>query len=157
MDGFWFWSRKRPCGTVSHIGTEFGLVGTIFGLSSNEPRVGLFSESLFLEIIVYLENVFEVGFVPCLWLIWRSKLGRVGCRVNGTLPGQYLMKNSTNEGKWEPLACYGVQQRAIACNRQVVATLQHGPLRCGDTCVISCFVCFQLQTVIISSSKLRFG
>ena len=132
MDGFWFWGRKRPCGAFSHIGTEFQVVGTVFGSSSNEPRVGLFSKSLFLEIVVYLENVFEVGFVPCLCLIWRSKLGQVGCRVNGTLPGQYLMKNSTNEDKGEPLACYGVQQRATACNRQAVATLQRGTLWLGD-------------------------
>ena len=108
MDGFWFWGRKRPCGTVSHIGTEFRVVGTVFGPSSDEPRVGLLLKLLFSEIIVYLENMFEVGFVPFLWLIWLSELGRVGCRMNGTLPGQFLMKNSTNEGKWEPLACYGV-------------------------------------------------
>ena len=89
MDEFWFWGRKRPCGKVSHIGTEFQVVGTVFGPSLDEPRVGLFSKSLFLEIVVYLENVFEVGFVPCLWLIWRSKLGMFGCRVNGTLPGRF--------------------------------------------------------------------
>ena len=59
----------------------------VFGPSLDEPRIGLFSKSLFLKIFVYLENVFEVGFVPCLWLIWRSKLGRVGYRVNGTLSG----------------------------------------------------------------------
>ena len=80
------------------------MVGTVFGSSPDEPRVGLFSKSLFSKIVVYLENVFEVGFVPCLWLIWRSKLGRVGCRVNRTLPGQFLVKNSTNGGKGEPLA-----------------------------------------------------
>ena len=62
MDGFWFWGRKRPCGTTSHIGTEFRVVGTVFESSPDEPRVGLFSKSLFLEIVVYLENVFEVGF-----------------------------------------------------------------------------------------------
>ena len=99
MDGFWFWGDKRPCGTISHIGTEFRVVGTVFGPSPDEPRVGLFSKSLFSEIIVYLENVFEVGFVPCLWLIWRSKLGRVGFRVNETLPGRFLVKNRTNGGK----------------------------------------------------------
>ena len=54
------------------------MVGTVFGPSLDEPRVGLFSKSLFSKIVVYLENVFELGFVPCLWLIWRSKLGRVG-------------------------------------------------------------------------------
>ena len=126
MDGFWFWGRKRPCGTVSHIGTEFRVVGTVFGPSSDEPRVGLLLKLLFSEIIVYLENMFEVGFVPFLWLIWLSELGRVGCRMNGTLPGQFLMKNSTNEGKWEPLACYGVQQHATACSRQAAAMLQRG-------------------------------
>ena len=89
MDEFWFWGRKRPCGIVSHIGTEFRVVGTVFGPSLDEPRVGLFSKSLFLEIVVYLENVFEVGFVPCLWIIWHSKLGLFGCRVNGTLPGRF--------------------------------------------------------------------
>ena len=99
MDGFWFWGDKRQCGTISHIGTEFRVVGTVFGPSPDEPRVGLFLKSLFSEIIVYLENVFEVGFVPCLWLIWRSKLGRVGCRVNETLPGRFLVKNRTNGGK----------------------------------------------------------
>ena len=65
--------------------------------------------------VVYLENVFEVGFMPCLWLIWRSKLGRVGFRVNGTLLGRFLVKNSTNRGKGEPLACYGVQRHATVC------------------------------------------
>ena len=38
------------------------MVGTVFGPSPDEPRVGLFSKSLFSEIVVYLENVFEVGF-----------------------------------------------------------------------------------------------
>ena len=109
MDRFLFWDHKRPCGTVSHIGIEFWVVGTVFGPSSDEPRVRLFLKSLFLEIVVYLENMFEVGFVPCLWLIWLSKFGRVGFQVNGTLPGLFLMKNSTNGGKWEPLARYGVQ------------------------------------------------
>ena len=110
MDRFCFWGRKRPRGTVSHIGTEFRVVGTVFGPSQNEPRVGLFSKSLFSEIIVYLENVFEVGFVSCLWLIWSSKLGQVGCQVNGTLPGRFLVKDITNGAKGEALACYGVKQ-----------------------------------------------
>ena len=131
MDRFWFWGRKRPCGIVSHIGTEFRVVGTIFGPSPDEPRVGLSSKSLFLEIVIYVENVFEVGFVPCLWLIWRSKLGRVGCQVNGTLPGLFLVKNSTNGGKGEPLTRYGVQQHAIACSRQAAALLQRGTARYG--------------------------
>ena len=107
MDRFWFWVRKRPCGIISHIRIEFRVVGTVFGLSP--AKVGLFSKSLFSEIVVYLENVFEVGFVPCLWLIWRYKLGRVGCWVNGTLLGRFLVKNSINGGKGEPLAHYGVQ------------------------------------------------
>ena len=105
MNGFWFWGHKRPCGTISHIRTEFRVIGTVFGPPPNEPRVG----SLFSKIVVYLENVFEVGFVPCLWLIWHSKLGRDGYRVNETLPGRFWVKNSTNEGKGEPLARYGVQ------------------------------------------------
>ena len=88
MDGFWFWGCKRPYGTVSHIETEFRVVGTIFRLSSY-VRVGLFSKSLFSDIVIYLENLFEVGFMPCLWLIWCPKLGRVSCRVNGTLPRQF--------------------------------------------------------------------
>ena len=50
MDGFWFWGRKRPCGIVSHIGTEFRVVGTVFGPSSNEPGVGLFLKSLFRKL-----------------------------------------------------------------------------------------------------------
>ena len=79
MNGLWFWGRKRPCGTASHIGIEFWVVGTVFGPTSDEPRVCLFFKSLFSKIVVYLENVFEVGFVSCLWLIWRSKLGQVGC------------------------------------------------------------------------------
>ena len=88
----------------------------VFGPSLDEPKVGLFLKSLFPKIVIYLENVFEVGFVPCLWLIWRSKLGRVGCRVNGTLPGRFLVKNSTNGGKGEPLTLYGVQQHTTACS-----------------------------------------
>ena len=39
------------------------MVGTVFGLSPDEPRVGLFSKSLFSAIVIYLENVFDVGFV----------------------------------------------------------------------------------------------
>ena len=65
MNGFWFWGCKRACGIVSHIKIEFRVVGTIFGPSSY-VRVGLFSKSLFSEIVIYLENVFEVGFMPCL-------------------------------------------------------------------------------------------
>ena len=127
MDKFWFWDHKRPCGTVSNIGTEFRVVGTVFGPSPDEPRVGLFS-----EIAVYLENVFEVGFVPCLWLIWRSKLGRVGCWVNGTLPRRFLVKkNITNGDKGEPLARYGVQHHSTTCNRQAAAMLQRGTARYG--------------------------
>ena len=126
MDGFWFWSHKRLCGTVSHIGTEFQVVGTVFRPSPDELRVGLFLKSLFSEIVVYLENVFEMGFVPYLWLIWHSKLGRVGCLVNGTLLGLFLVKNSTNRGKGEPLARYGMQQHATTCSRQAAATLQLG-------------------------------
>ena len=154
MDGFWFWGLKRPCGTVSHIGTEFRVVGMVFGPSLDEPRIGLFSKSLFLEIVVCLENVFEVGFVSCLWLIWRSKLGRVGYRVNETLSGRFLMKYSTNGGKGEPLAIarHNVQQ-ARCCH----AIAWHITLWRGDTGVISCFVCFQLRTVITSSFELRFG
>ena len=92
------------------------MVGKVFGPSPDEPRVvGLFSKSLFLEIVVYLENVFEVGFVPCLWLNWHSKLGRIGRRVNGTLPGRFLGKNNTKRGQKEPLACYGMQQ-ASCCH-----------------------------------------
>ena len=68
------------------------MVGTVFELSSDELRVGLFLKSLFSETVVYLENMFEVGFLPCLWLIWRSKLGRVGRRVNGTLPRQFFIE-----------------------------------------------------------------
>ena len=113
MDGFWFWGRKWPCGTVSLIGTEFWVVRTVFRPSPDEPKAGLFSKSLVLEIVVYL--------VPCLWLIWRSKLGRVSCWVNGTLRGRFLVKNSTNEGKVEPLACYGVQQASCGTARYSVA------------------------------------
>ena len=152
MNELWFWDRKRPCGTVSHIRTEFRVVRTVFEPSSDEPRVGFFSKSLFSEIVVFLENVFEVGFVPCLWLIWRSKLGRVGFQVNGTLPGRFLVKNSTNGGKGEPLARYDVQQ-ASSCH----ATAWHNKLWRGDTGVISCFVCLQLRTTITSLSKLRLG
>ena len=47
MDGFWFWGRKWQCGIISHTGTEFWVIGTVFGLSSDEPRVGLFSKLLF--------------------------------------------------------------------------------------------------------------
>ena len=100
------------------------MVETVFGLSLDEPRVSLFSKSLFSKIVVYFENVSKVGFVPCLWLIWHSKLGRVGCRVNGTLPGRFLVKNSTNGGKGEP-------RHATACSRQAAATLQHGTTRYG--------------------------
>ena len=128
------------------------MVGTVFEPSSDEPRVGLFLKSLFLEIVVYLKNVFKVGFVSCLWLIWRSKLGPVGCRVNRTLPGRFLVKNSTNEGKGEPLARYGVQQ-ASCCH----ATTWHSTLWCGDTRVISYFICLQFRTAITFSSELRFG
>ena len=59
MDKFWFWGRKRPCGIVSHIGTEFWVVGTVFGLSPNEPKVGLFSKSLFSEIVVVRPEKFK--------------------------------------------------------------------------------------------------
>ena len=125
---FYPWAIKW---TGFFFGAEFRVVGTVFEPSSDELRVGLFLKSLFPEIVVYLENMFEVGFVPCLWLIWRSKLGRVGCRVNGTLPRQFLLKNSTKWGKWEPLAHYGVQQHATACSRQAAATLQRGITRYG--------------------------
>ena len=42
------------------------MIGTVFRSFLDEPMVGLFSKSLFSEIVVYLENVFDVGFMPCL-------------------------------------------------------------------------------------------
>ena len=152
MDGFLFWGFKNLCGIVSHIGTEFRVVGTVFGPSLDEPKVCLFLKSLFLEIVVYLENMFEVGFLPCLWLIWRSKLGQVGFRVNGTLPRRFLVKNSTNGGKGEPLARYSLQQTSC-CH----TTVWHSTLWRGDTSVIFCLFCLKFRTAITSSSKLRFG
>ena len=44
------------------------------------------STMVFQEFVVCLENVFEMSFVPHLWPISHSILGRVDSRVNGTLP-----------------------------------------------------------------------
>ena len=56
-------------GCVAHfptLGLSFGWLERFSSHPPNEPKVGLFSKLLFLEIVVYLENVFDVGFVPCL-------------------------------------------------------------------------------------------
>ena len=71
--------------------------------------------------------MFEVGFVPCLRLIWCSKLGR-GCRVNETFPGRFLVKNSTNGGKgelWHATTCNNMPQRVAGKLLPCYSVAQH--------------------------------